>query len=66
VKFKALLGRYVELLGAETDEIVGAVRSITTVFAELTVGGPVELPVTEFALSWRITVPSEQLVRVTV
>jgi hypothetical protein len=51
VKFKALPGMYVELLGAETDEIVGAVRSITTVFAELTVGGPVEVPVTEFAFN---------------
>ena len=31
--------------------MVGAVRSITTVFAELTVGGPVEVPVTELAFN---------------
>ena len=36
------------------------------VFAELTDGGPVEVPVTEFALSCKIKEPSEQLVAVTV
>ena len=55
-----------ELLGAETDEIVGAVRSITTVFAEETEGGPVEVPVIELAFNCKIKVPSEQLVTVTV
>ena len=40
-----------ELAGAVTDEMVGAVLSMTTVFAEETVGGPADVPVTEFALS---------------
>ena len=66
VKLSAPAGIYVAFEGADTEEIVGAVRSITTVFAELTVGGPVEVPVTEFAFNCRITVPSVQLVRVTV
>jgi hypothetical protein len=66
VKLSAPAGIYVAFEGADTEEIVGAVRSITTVFAELTVGGPVEVPVTEFAFSCRMTVPSVQLVRVTV
>jgi hypothetical protein len=59
-------GIYVLLAGAVTDEIVGAVRSMITVFAELTEGGPVDVPVIELALSCSIKVPSEQLVTVTV
>ena len=51
VKFSAPAGLYVPLAGGETDEMVGALRSMTMVFAELTDGGPVEVPVTEFALS---------------
>ncbi len=39
------------LAGPVTEEIVGAVRSMITVFAELTEGGPVEVPVMELALS---------------
>ena len=39
------------LAGPVTEEIVGAVRSITIVFAELTEGGPVDVPVMEFAFS---------------
>jgi ABC-type Fe3+-hydroxamate transport system substrate-binding protein len=66
VKVGVLPGIYVELAGAVTEEMVGAVRSMTIVFAELTVGGPVEVPVIEFALSCRINAPSEQLVTVTV
>jgi len=66
VKFSALPGKYVELEGADTEVIVGAVRSIITVLAELTAGGPVDVPVTEFAFNCRMTVPSVQFVRVTV
>jgi hypothetical protein len=53
-------------VGAVTLEIVGRVRSIIIVFAEAIAEGPVVVaPVTEFALSWRIKFPSEQLVSVT-
>ena len=46
---------------AETEEIVGAVRSITMVFVagELATG-PTCIPVIEFAKSWGIKVPSPQ------
>ena len=66
VKVGVSEGIYVLLAGAVTVEIVGAVRSIITVLAELTEGGPVDVPVTELALSCRIKVPSVQLVTVTV
>jgi hypothetical protein len=49
-----------------TDEMVGAVLSITTEFAEVTAGGPAEVPVIEFAFNCKITDPSLQFVSVTV
>jgi hypothetical protein len=51
VKVGVFAGIYVEFAGAATDEMAGAVRSMITVFAELTVGGPVDVPVMELALS---------------
>ena len=51
VKVGVSEGLYVPLVGAETDEIVGAVRSITTVFAELIEGGPADVPVIELAFN---------------
>jgi hypothetical protein len=62
VKLSAWVGRYVAFAGPVTDEIVGAVRSITTVFdAEEFDAGPfvlVTVPNTEFARSWGVRVPS--------
>jgi hypothetical protein len=53
-------GLYVALAGAETDNIVGAVRSMTiVVVAGETAAGPAVVPVTEFALRAGMRVPSE-------
>ena len=54
------------MAGAVTVEMVGAVRSIITVLAELAEGGPVEVPVMELAFNCKINVPSVQFVTVTV
>ena len=52
VKVSDWPGIYVALDGpVSAAEMVGAVRSITIVLAELTAGGPVAVPVTELALS---------------
>jgi hypothetical protein len=66
MKEGVLAGIYVELDGAVTDERVGAVRSITMVFADFTELGPEDVPVTELAFNCKVKIPSEQLVRVTV
>jgi hypothetical protein len=49
------------LAGPDTEEIVGAVRSIViVVVADEFEGGPVDVPVTEFAVNLGINVPSPQ------
>jgi hypothetical protein len=59
-------GTYVAFAGPEADEIVGAVRSMMIVFADVISLGPVWVAVIELALSWRIKFPAVQLVTVTV
>ena len=53
------------MAGPDTEAIVGAVRSMTIVFADAMALGPVVVvPVTEFAFSCKIKLPSVQLVTV--
>ena len=59
-------GIYVAFVGPDADEIVGAVRSIIIVFADVISLGPVWVPVIELALSCRIKFPAEEFVTVTV
>ena len=68
VKLSAPAGIYVAFEGADTEEIVGAVRSIVTDGATLFDVGPdwAEPLATELVDSVRITVPGEQPLTVTV
>ena len=61
VKVGVSTGLYVALLGAVTVLIVGTVWSIVTVFATVSVAGPVcEAPLeTELAFKVKVTLPSE-------
>lgn len=50
------------LEGAVTEEMVGEVRSMVMVVAELVEGGPTLVPETELALSCNVRIPAVQLV----
>ena len=61
VKLSAPEGLYVPLAGGETDEMVGALRSMTmVVVAGEADDGPVVVPETELAFNRGIKVPSPQ------
>ena len=70
VKSRLEPGPYVELAGADTEEIVGPVRSIVMVVDEgVLTEGPtmfVEVPVTELASNCGVKVPSLQPLTVSV